>query len=97
MIHFVDEMLDSPGEELICRIFEQAIEDYVFLKNKNIIQYKDRNSMYSLKDIECFFGSSWCAKLLDMIDCQLTGNDILKRIKRVRFGIETIGGQLCTQ
>lgn len=81
MIHFAEEMLDNPGEELICRIFEQAIEDYIFLKDKKMLQYKDRNGMFSLKDIECFFDSKWCTRLLEMIDCQFAGKDILNRIR----------------
>ncbi len=70
-----------PEEILVCRIFEQAIEDYKDLKVKNITQEKDNSSCYSVKDIEKFFNSNWCSRLLEMIDCQLTGKDILGRIK----------------
>lgn len=70
-----------PEEVLVCRIFEQAIEDYKDLKNKKVEQEKDASSCYSLRDIEKFFGSNWCARLLEMIDCQLTGKDILSRVQ----------------
>ena len=51
-----------PEEVLICRIFEQAIEDYKELKQKNVAQNKDNSSAYSIKDIECFFNSKWCTR-----------------------------------
>ena len=70
-----------PEELLICRIFEQAIEDYKDLKEKNIEIKKGNGTGYSFKDIERFFGSTWCARLLDMIDCNLTGSEILNRVK----------------
>ena len=45
---------------------------------------KVRNNVwkcYSIKDIEKFFNGNWCTRLLEMIDCQLTGKDILGKIK----------------
>lgn len=70
-----------PEELLICRIFEQAVEDYKDLKEKNIEIKKGNGTGYSFKDIERFFGSIWCSRLLDMIGCNLTGNEILNRVK----------------
>lgn len=70
-----------PYEVLICRIFEQAIEDYRELKDKKIAGEKDNSSCYSIRDIEQFFGSNWCTRLLEMIDSELTGNDILSRLQ----------------
>ena len=40
-----------PEEVLVCRIFEQAIEDYKDLKDKKIEREKDNSSCYSIKDI----------------------------------------------
>ena len=68
-------------EELVCRIYEQAMEDYKDLKDKKIEREKDNSSCYSIKDIEKFFNGNWCTRLLEMIDCQLTGKDILGKIK----------------
>ena len=70
-----------PEELLVCRIFEQAIEDYKELRKKGIEIEKDTSSFYSIKDIERFFSSKWCTRLLEMIDCQLTGADVLNRVK----------------
>lgn len=70
-----------PEEILICRIFEQAIEDYKELKDKNITGEKDNSSYYSIKDIEKFFGSNWCSRLLEMINCELSGKDILHKVQ----------------
>lgn len=71
-----------PEEVLICRIFEQAIEDYKDLKNRKL-ESRDtgHGTEYSIRDIEKFFGSNWCACLLEMINCQLTGKDILSRVQ----------------
>ncbi len=68
-------------EVLVCRIFEQAIEDYRGLKQKNITQNKDNSGAYSTKDIECFFNGKWCTRLLEMIGSEATGKDILHRIQ----------------
>lgn len=70
-----------PEEMLICRIFEQAIEDYRELKSKNITGEKDNSSCYSIKDIEQFFSGKWCTRLLEMIGSELTGNDILHKLQ----------------
>ena len=70
-----------PEEVLICRIFEQAIEDYKELKQKNVAQNKDNSSAYSIKDIECFFNSKWCTRLLEMINSDITGRDILHKVQ----------------
>lgn len=70
-----------PEEVLICRIFEQAIEDYKELKQKNVVQNKDNSSAYSIKDIECFFSSKWCTMLLEMINSDITGKDILHKVQ----------------
>ena len=52
-----------PEEVLVCRIFEQAIEDYKDLKDKKIEREKDNSSCYSIKDIEKFFGIRATVKL----------------------------------
>lgn len=70
-----------PEATLICGIFEQAIEDYRELKDKKISGEKDNSSYYSIRDIETFFNSNWCTRLLEMIDCEFTGRDILKKIE----------------
>ena len=70
-----------PEEVLICRIFEQAIEDYKELKQKNVAQNKDNSCEYSIKDIECFFNSKWCTRLLEMINSDITGKDILHKVQ----------------
>lgn len=73
----------KPEEILICRIFEQAIEDYKELMAGKITQRIDKgtNSCYSIKDIEVFFGSKWCNRLLDMINSNLTGADVLSKVR----------------
>lgn len=72
----------SPEESLVCSIFEQAIEDYAELKKKNVTERRSDNSgCYSIKDIEVFFGSQQCTKLLQLIGCDLNGTDILHKIK----------------
>ena len=68
-------------EVLICRIFEQAIEDYKVLKANKIEKYKSRDCCYSIKDIEKFFDSKWCEHLLELIDSGLTGKDILNKVQ----------------
>lgn len=70
-----------PEEELICRIFEQTIEDYNLLKKKKVAQHQDDSGFCSFKDIEVFLGGKWCARLLEMIDSKLTGKDILHKIE----------------
>lgn len=70
-----------PEEVLVCRIFEQAIEDYNELKQKNIQVRKDNSSYYSIQDIERFFSSKWSTELLRMINSELTGKDILQKVK----------------
>ena len=70
-----------PEEVLICRIFEQAIEDYKELNQKNVAQNKYNSSAYSIKDIECFFNSKWCIRLLEMINSDITGKDILHKVQ----------------
>lgn len=70
-----------PEEVLVCRIFEQAIEDYTELKQKNIQVRKDNSSYYSIQDIERFFSGKWSTELLRMINSELTGKDILQKVK----------------
>lgn len=72
----------QPEKALICRIFEQAIEDYRYMNKNNLSGVKDNTSgCYSVKDIEVFFNSKWCSRLLAMIDVELTGEDILNILK----------------
>ena len=68
-------------EFLICRIFEQAIEDYRELRQKDVTQNKDNSGAYSVKDIEHFFNSKWCTRLLEMINSDITGKDILHKVQ----------------
>lgn len=71
----------SPEEMLICRIFEQAIEDYTELKAKKLT-FRDTNTGYcSISEIESFFDSDWCSDLLGMINLGLNGKEILSKIK----------------
>lgn len=70
-----------PEEVLVCRIFEQAIEDYTELTQKNIQVRKDNSSYYSIQDIEHFLNSKWSTELLNAINSELTGKDILQKIK----------------
>ena len=70
-----------PEEILACRIFEQAIEDYNDLKKNGQEKGHDGSGFYSLKDIEHFFNSKWCARLLDVVNSKLTGQDILSKIQ----------------
>lgn len=69
-----------PEEELICRIFEQAIEDYRVLKVRNILKSKDRASAFSIKELELFFNGKWSTRLLQMINSNLSGKDILSKM-----------------
>ena len=71
----------TPEQCLVCRIFEQAIEDYRALKDTGSLKLYDCCLSYSVKDIERFFGSKWCAELLDIIHSKLKGSDILKKIQ----------------
>lgn len=71
----------QPEEVLVCRIFEQAIEDYTELKQKKIQYRKDNSCHYSIQDIERFFNSKWSTELLRMINSELTGKDILQKVK----------------
>ena len=68
-------------ELLVCRIFEQAIDDYKTLTEKNITMDKDSSGFYSIKEIEKFFKGNWCGLLLGMINSELTGRDVLSRIE----------------
>lgn len=71
-----------PEEVLICRIFEQAVEDYRDLKKRKIESRDTGHGIeYSIKDIENFFGSKWCGRLLEIIDCNLSGKDILTKLQ----------------
>lgn len=79
--YITEDMLDKPEEELICRIFEQALDDYRTLRQKNITQDKDMCSVFSIKDIEKFFTSSWCDTLLSHIGSKLSGHEILSRVQ----------------
>ena len=51
-----------PEEVLVCRIFEQAIEDYKDLKDKKIEREKDNSSCYSkiLKSFSTVIGVLVC-------------------------------------
>lgn len=68
---------------LVCAIFEQAIEDYKSLNINHIEIKKDSQGtgLYSVKDIEIFFRSKWCARLLEMIDIDFSGVDILNEVQ----------------
>ena len=68
---------------LVCRIFEQAIDDYRELRRKNIRSNKSDDTYYSIKDIEAFFGGDWCYKLLELTGVRFSGEDILKSIRRL--------------
>ena len=73
-----EAMLDIPEHELACRIFEQAIEDYRFLKKRKITEMELRDdTTIGIKEIEEFFHSSWCDGLLEAINSKLTGKDLL--------------------
>lgn len=69
-----------PEEELICRIFEQAAEDYQFLQKRNVPSWHDDSGFYSVKDIEKFFGGKWCGRLLEMINCNLNGRELYRKM-----------------
>lgn len=71
----------SAEQLLVCRIFGQAIADYIFLKQKDVKSKTEDGLTYSLRELERFFGSRRCSNLLDMIDTKLSGNDILSKIK----------------
>lgn len=59
-------------------IIEQAIDDYA----KGI----GRNHQYIMSlDAEHFFRSEWCQRLLDLDNMKLTGEDIMKAVKRRRL------------
>ena len=70
----------TPEQILVCRIFEQAIEDYRFLKQTGAVKLNDCCCDYSVNDIEKFFSSRWCSNLLEAINSKLNGSDILKKI-----------------
>ncbi len=82
MLMFLEVSDMRPEEILICRIFEQAIEDYRDLKKRKL-EGRDtgHGTEYSIRDIEKFFGSKWCNTLLEMIDSNLSGKDILGKIQ----------------
>lgn len=62
---------------LASRIFEQAVSDYRELKRKGRLEVKSHyRGDYSIKEIETFFQSSWCAVLLDLMGINITGSDI---------------------
>lgn len=68
-------------EALACGIFEQAMSDYSDLKRKGVSKHRDGSCYYSIKEIEYFLRSRWCAQLLDMIDSTLTGKEILQTLR----------------
>lgn len=72
-----------PEETLVCRIIEQAIEDYRELKKQKIEKVKRNGDAYSLKDIEHFFKSNWCDYLLESVHSKLKGKDVLKKISEL--------------
>ena len=71
----------KPEESLVCAIFEQAVEDYGYLKTKKIEKYTvpGDKSKFSIVEIENFLKGKWCKKLLDLIpgDLCVTGDKIL--------------------
>lgn len=72
----------SPEERLVYSIFSQAVEDYEELKNRKVTSRRGGNcGCYSIKDIEAFFNSKWCTNLLQLINCDLTGRDMLRRVQ----------------
>lgn len=71
----------SPEELLVYRIFEQASTDYRSLRDRHITQDYDDSSCYSIRDIETFFRGRWCDDLLHMIEANLKGVDILRKLK----------------
>jgi hypothetical protein len=73
-----EEMLDVPAHELACQILEKAIDDYRFLKNNKLDDFKIRGwGEISIKEIEKFLQSSWCDGLLESISSKLTGKEIM--------------------
>jgi len=70
-----------PEEMLICKIFEQTIEDYTELKTKNLTSQNGNTGHCSIREIENFFDSNWCSFLLEMINFGLSGKEILEKIK----------------
>lgn len=78
----LNEVIDmNPEEVLIYKIFEQAADDYAELRKKKTTIKKDCGCYYSIKDIESFFKSNWCARLLDIIDCKCTGIELLNKVR----------------
>ena len=62
---------------LASKVFEQAVSDYRELKQKGRAEIKSSyRGNYSIKEIEAFFQSSWCAVLLDLMGINITGSDI---------------------
>lgn len=69
-----------PEIRLVYGIFIQAVEDYKKLLKRRTTEYHAGNCGYcSIDEIEGFFNSKWCAYLLQLINCDLTGKDILRR------------------
>lgn len=71
----------SSEEMLVCAVFEQAIEDYKTLKSKGILKKVEEGQAYSIREIENFFKSNWSSRLLEAINIELKGEDILKKVK----------------
>lgn len=71
----------TPEQSLACGIFEQAIEDYRLLKKTGAVKLNDCCCDYSVNDIERFFGSRWCSNLLEMMNSNLSGSDVLRKIQ----------------
>lgn len=73
----------NPYETLACAIFKQARDDYLFLTANRIdvMRTSRGTALFSLADVETFFKSKWCSRLLDMIGSDLTGADMLRIVR----------------
>lgn len=72
---------DKAVKDLIFAIFSQAINDYKNLKISSSTKKRENKDNKTSKEIEKFFKGNWCNELLDGLNVNMTGKEILHKIK----------------
>lgn len=68
-------------QNLVYAIFERAFNDYNHLRKLGVTEHRIKDTKYSIKEIRKFLRSDWCRDLLNSIDADVTGAELIEALQ----------------
>jgi len=68
-------------QNLVYAIFERAFNDYTHLRTLGVTEHRIKDTKYSIKEIRKFLRSDWCRDLLNSIDADVTGAELIEALQ----------------